>query len=1253
MDFINLGLGTPDVPFDFEMERQEILKRIAAAIESGEVPPHLRTKEVNTVTNSGRKMTKEELDEVKQFDDYVMRLYDTCEWKQALQHLRDRLARLPPIYNTYSLLFHAEANCGALDMAAVHAKEAYNWDPLMSEAYIMMAKLDCVAMLPDRAESWLELASLVPGYKDECGTQVEATRSKIVQLRAVVDTVLADVTPLFCLPDFWVRLSKNVEYYRTFSSDETRSIISQVQRDPSSLRHHLKHEKVQWLVTMLRWTPAALTYSLPNEEQLATRHMHKVQAAQTSQLIGLPNDILLDILDYADPPTLGRMLQVCKFTNIFLTDDHRIWKRLYLNYWDPPIIYQVPDWMWVHAFRQRYGLCLTLARIWNRRHGDYSPTCANWDTNIRFLLAKFSFVSLSFADSLSLTPDFLYGNVRNNKRSITQFQFSEVESSEPWPALSPHVEAIYGDSDSDTSSSLSSSRKEEEMMKAAQASAIPTSAKPDPEASGYLEMLFERTVHQTKGHFLPEPVMNPHRNTRNKALPVFSFTAAKSLFDSPLINVCYFVLSRGIYGEESPQAVKALAALAFKNPEVSHHLIQLGAIQHYSKFILSDQYGDAADLLATLLLHRHGVMMEAAESLHSACRIFPRLWTLNVVQDLKEAQRWVVGLSGVWRGRFFLGVPGYDVPFVEHFLYLQFHPEINFAHFLSHKEVEAVKADLATIKIKPEYKFTSSGYVPPSDTYNVQDDVTEEGALFDADASAVQEGEVRITGSGLDAFGYYRVFGRLNVAFKTIYLAKRYEFEPPSTQQAYLGGDLGIWGMGGAIKTPTLPYNGVWKMWKDSTDYSLDQLHQMRLEAETAYLDSVKAFRARTQLVHRLRTNLTRKLFPNAIGIIGSLDGIHAPAPPPPQAQPTDVATLRRGLRWNEIDPSVVDALVDPLPPPNGPSLTEYNGIEAVRPTYNGYLPDSMKHLASDDSFVWYDNAIDYGPPLPLIESTQDEVARVNALCRRPIAARMNITAQVTFGHCDVLVRIIDWTNSMFQLEHMHESMFALASFEQDILEIPMPRTLAETPPIRRFQGEPDDSYIQRRTIFARLNKLVGQQRYIMIVIHQEQARLDAAYLLRQDIPFDDPRKLHITHRWVDDWLRHPVRMYVTDQARLQVLLAKELLHPTLDLPCFYYDALNEETEHELIKSHVMKPASDLPDNDEDVLEDEFMMEEGEALINADVEQNLYDRRDIVDNTTPGETTRATNWLATGIAILTVGIALAVGIRLLAVRNRK
>lgn len=1249
MDAINFGLGTPDNPFDFELEREEILKRIKAAIEEGKVPPHLLVHETTKTTNSGRQMAPDELTEVEQFDDYVQKLYDTCEWKQVVQLTRDRLARLPPAYNTYSLLIHAEANCGALDLAAKHAKDAYVWDPLMGEAYVMMAKLDCMAMQPDRSEAWLEIASSIPGNEEECGLQMEATRRRIAELRLTVDKVLANVTHLFCLPDFWVRLSKNVEYYRTFASDETRAIVSQVQRDPSSLRQHLRNEKIQWLVSMLDWSSAALTYAPPNEDQLSARNWHKVQAAQTSKLMSLPTDILIDILDYADPPTLGRLPQVCSFWRGLLSNDHRIWKRLYLSQWDAPIIYRVPDWLWIHAYRQRYGLCVTLARIWARRNGDFAPTAPNYDAATRHFMTKFSFITPRFSDSLSLVSDFVYGNVSFNVNSITRFKIGEVESSEPWPALSPEVEAVYG---AHASVSSLASRKNAEIAKMAAAKQMPTSAKDDPEESGYLDSYFTQSIIKSNN---TEPLIDPCRRTRNKAIPVFSYTGNSSLFESDLINVCYFLLSKTDYGEESQQAAKTLSALSFKNPKISHHLIQLGAIEHFSEFALGDQYGEAADLVATLLLHRHGVAMEAAESLHSACRIFPRLWALNVAQDLKEAQRWAVGLSGVWRGRFFLGVPGYDTPFTEHFLYLHFHPEINFGHYIPKEELADMQADFETnVKVKPEYKFTSAGHVPRSPTWTVEDDIAEEGALFDTDSRTVQEGELRVTGSGLDDFGYYRVFGRLNIAFRTVYFAKRYEFEPTSTQQAYLGGDLGIWGAGGAIKTPSLPCNGVWKWWKDSTDYSIEQLHQMRLEAETNFLDSVKEHKSRQLLRHRLRTNLTRSLFPAATGIIGD-QGIDVPAPAPPVPGPMDINALRRGLRWSEVDFPIVDAMVDPLPPPRGPSLVEFTGVETQRPSYPGYLPESMTGMEDDESLIWYDSGIDYGPPLKPILNAEDEKARVAALRRKPVSASVTPSPRLTFNHCDVLARLLGWSNSIFQLEHMSESMFVLASFERDVDTFELPNSLAPTPPIRRFQGESDDTYVRRRLIFHRMLLLAGQQRYAMMLLHQEQARLDAAYLLRQDIPFDDPRKLHITHRWIDDWLRHPVRMYVTDQQELQQLLAAELLNPSRQ--CFRKQCLNEETELELVRTYVISPRKLRPDEELEELDDEFEdeMDEDDDYDDPtlEAEQNLFDRGDVVKGNADTETVRAAGWFEAGIALLTVSIALVVGIRYLANRNRK
>lgn len=1237
MDAINFGLGTADQPFDFELERKEILERIKAAIEAGEVPPHLRTSETTKTTNSGRIMTEIELKEVEEFDDYVQKLYDTCEWKQCVQLLRDRLARLPPKHDTYSLLMHAEANCGALELSAKHVKDAYIWDPLMGEAYVMMAKLDCMAMQPDRSEAWLEIASSIPGNEEDCGAQMETTRGRIAELRVTVDKVLANVTHLFCLPDFWVRLSKNVEYYRTFASDETRAIVSQIQKDPTCLRLHLRNEKVQWLVSMLDWSGAALTYSLPNEEQLSTRNWRKVQSAQTSKLMSLPTDILVDILDYADPPTLGRLPQVCSFWRDLLTNDHRVWKRLYLNQWDPPIIYRVPDWLWVHAYRQRYGLCVTLARIWARRKGDYAPTAPNYDANTRHFMSKFSFISPRFSDSLSLTPDFVYGNVSLNISSITRFKMGEVESSEPWPALSPELEALYG-----AHAHKSSSRTK------------PTSAKVDPEEKGFMDSYFSNTIINNS----VEPLADPMRRTRNRALPTFSFVGNNSLFDSDLINVCYFIMSKADYGEESQQAAKALSALAFKNPAISHHLIQLGAIEHFSEFALVDQYGEASDLVATLLLHRHGVAMEAAESLHSACRIFPRLWALNVAQDLRDAQRWAIGLSGVWRGRYFLGVPGYDTPFTEHFLYLHFHHDINFGHYIPKEELEAVLADFeADVAVKPEYKFNSSGFVPRTSNWTVEEDIAEEGALFDTESRKVQEGELRVTGSGLDDFGYYRVFGRLSVAFRTVYFAKRYEFEPTTTQHAYLGGDLGVWGAGGAIKTPSLPCNGVWKWWKDPTEYTTEQLDQLRLEAETKYLDSVKEHKSRQLLRHRLRTNLTRSLFPGAVGIIGD-SGIDVPAAAPLPSGPMDINTLRRGLRWSEVDFPIIEAMVDPLPPPKGPSLVEFNGIEAQRPSYPGYLPEHMKGMENDESLVWYDPGVDYGPAIRPILSAEDEVARIVALQKKPVSASISPSPRLTFTHCDVLARLLGWSNSIFQVEHMSESMFVLASFERDVQGYELPSSLAATPPIRRFQGESDEIYVRRRLVYHRMLLLAGQQRYAMILLHQDKARSDAAHLLRQDLPFDDPRKLHITHRWVDDWLRHPVRMHVTDQQELQQLLAAELLNPSRHPPCFYKQCLNEETEHALVKSYVMPPRQpgSTDEEDEEYADDLFEedAEDDDDDLTLEAEQNLFDRGDIFEGNDPRhERVRAAGWFEAGIALLTVGIALAVGIRYLANRNRK
>lgn len=310
MDAINLGLGTPEEPFDFEKERIEIVKRITDALDKQLEPPHLRIHQTTTTTIAGRILGEDELVEVAQYDDYVQKLYDTREWKHAVQLLRDRLLRLPPQFNTYKMLIHAEANCGALDMAAKHAQDAYRWDPLMGEAYVLMAKLDCMAMQPERAEAWLELAAMVPGNDEDCGAQVQSAKAKIAELRTAMDKMLADVTHLFCFPDFWVRLSKNIEYYRTFASEETRAIVSEIQRDPSTLRRHLKHDKIQWLVSMLSWTSAPLTYTPPTDEQLFARLWKKSNAARTSKLMALPIEVLQQILDFVDPPSLGRLPSV-------------------------------------------------------------------------------------------------------------------------------------------------------------------------------------------------------------------------------------------------------------------------------------------------------------------------------------------------------------------------------------------------------------------------------------------------------------------------------------------------------------------------------------------------------------------------------------------------------------------------------------------------------------------------------------------------------------------------------------------------------------------------------------------------------------------------------------------------------------------------------------------------------------------------------------------------------------------------------
>lgn len=1406
MDAINFGLGSPDNPFDFEKEKEEILERIKAAIEKGEVPPHLRTTETTKVTNRGRELSSAELEEVRQYDEFVQKMYDTCQWKQTVQFLRDRLARLPAQFDTYKLLIHAEANCGALDMAAKHAKEAYVWDPLMGEAYIMMAKIDCMAMQPDRASAWLSIAEMVPGTKEECGAQLEATRKKISSLREAVEKVLLNVSHLFQLPDFWVRLSKNVEYYRTFASDETRQIVSEIQEDPSKLRNFLKHEKIQWLVGMLGWTSAPLTYQPPDEEQLTLRHWRKVQAAQTSKFMALPSEVLLCVLDFADPPTLGRLPQVCTFWRDLLTNDHRVWKRIYLNHWDPPIIYQVPDWLWIHAFRQRYGLCLTLARVWNRRNADFNPLSPAYETNVRSFLSKFSFITPCFAESLSLIPDFTYGNVTHNVNSITRFSVREVETSEPWPKLSEQIEKLYGalqledcDSEDDqddsptsspsyyrastsstshqeeeeanekkskrtkksrnksnknakssSSSSSSSSKRNEDantpakararrdaeaVAQAAALAATPTSAKADPEDNGFLDSYFNHSVMQKK--YTSELIIDPMRKTRNRSIPTFSFSGASSLFESSIINVCYFLLSKTDFGEESQQAAKALSALAFKNAEISHHLIQLGAIEHFGEFTLSDQYGEAADLLATLLLFKHGIAMEAAESLHSACRIFPRLWTLNVAQDLKEVQRWVCGLSGIWRGRFFLGVPGYDTPFTEHFLYLQFHHAINFGHYVPQKDLDAARADFLENGPKPktEYRFTSSGsrtrvrkssqtnLRSSSNSFNASSnsntshegrnsedtfpknengqnleededgDFAEEGNIFDGEAD-LQEAEARITGCGLDDFGFYKVFGRLNVAFKTIYLAKVYEFEPAESQQVYLGGDLGVWGMGGTLKSTTSIGNGVWKWWKDPTPYTIEEMDEMRLEAETAYLDSVRAYKQRQLMRHRIRTNLTRLCFPGAPGLIGEqgiMNNDAARMQQPPNVGPMDLNSLRRGLKWSEVEFSIVDAMIDPIAPPRGPDISRYNGIEANRPEYLGFVPiqhaqdeksfenfsekNSSSNFQSssesskpklplnEEDFVWYYPAADIAPVLKPINSAEDEEQRIRDLVHHPVAQSLNIPGpdengpEHKIGHCDTLSRLMGWANSACQLEHMSESMYALQSFERDVESVSVPLSLHNTPPIRRFQGETDESYIRRRKLFSMFSRLAGEQRYAMVHLHRQQALIDAEYLNRSDIPWHDSRKMHITHRWIDDWLRHPIRMYVTDQARLQALLAAELLRPSVRLPMFYDVCLNEETELELVKQNTKKfekywnssSNNDHYDNEEPKTNDEFSEDEDEPDTAA---KRLFDNGHIIDGAADGNN-QAAGWLQAGLAILTIGLVLIVGIPYLVRRNKK
>ena len=1353
MDAINLGLGTPEDPFDFDSERIEIVSRITAAIASNEVPPHLRSNETTKRTIAGRNLGEDELLEVSQYDDYVQKLYDTREWRHTVQLLRDRLVRLPPQFNTYKMLIHAEANCGALDMAAKHAKEAYNWDPLMGEAYVLMAKLDCMAMQPERAEAWLELAAMVPGNEEEYGAQVASTRAKITELRGAMNKMLGDVTHLFCLPDFWVRLSKNVEYYRTFASEETRAIVSEIQRDPTTLRKHLKHDKIQWLVSMLSWTSAPLTYSPPTDEQLSIRLWRQSSAARTSKLMALPIEVILHILNFVDPPSLGRLPSVCSFWKDLLTNDHRVWKRLYLNMWDPPIIYHVPDWLWIHAFRQRYGLCLTMSRIWNRRNGDYSPTRPGYEHTVRNFLSKFSFISPSFSDSLSLIPDFIYGNVNHNQKTITGFHITERETNEAWPSLSPQVLAAFGpsamgplagshtrsSSSSSASSSSSSmykpqpstpSKDPNNILTPARSStptSIPTSAKPDPQEEGFLDNYFSQTVLQNKSQ--PEPVVHPMRQTVHKSLPIFSIPPESSQFDSVILNLCYFVLSKTDYGDETQQAAKALSSLCFHNPDIAHHLIQLGAIEHFSQFALSDQYGEAADLVASLLLHKHGIIREASESALGACKIFPRLWALNVVQDLKDVQHWIAGLSGVWRGRFFLGTPGYDTPFVEHFLYLNFHTDMNFGHFVPMKDLKAAVQDFqANGHVKPEYKFTSSGYIPPGrggsgggtpgagaaripyadrgggfdpDAAPVPEEEREERELFEGGDNQVQEGECRITGSGIDDFGPYKVFGRLNVVYKTVYLAKCYEFEPTETKVVYLGGDLGIWGMGGALKT-ILPRNGVWKWWKDATDYTLEQMHEMRQEAEHQLVKSVAWHKNRSKLRLRLRQQLTAVIYPNAPnGILIGDEGFTVPAHVPQNDNAAngnpDVVQLRHGLRWAEMDFPIVDALIDPVPPPFGPDISQYNngGAKPERPRYLGYVPASLAAESSSDQFVWHDTSMDCGPTLTPIYAMEDEAKRVLELAKKPVSAFLDLRGpnMPPIGHCDCLARLISASSSLFQLEHISESMHSLQQFEQYLSGIEKPSSLKGTPPLRRFHGESDDAYTQRRMVFSALSRVIGHERKLMIGIHEEQAKEDSAYLLNPNIPWNDPKKLLITHRWVDDWLRHSVRMYITDQATLQRLLGEALHSPSSSLtPIFFAETLNEETEGELVarfdrqmkKSGAFRYRSrfgeeDIPPgrhdrrfvgegDEEDGAEDGNSSDSNDEDDDASSSNSEATDEPIINTTGSAEGDHSLRrnqehhhqqqgtvmgWIEAGIALLTVGLALVVGIRFLAARNRR
>jgi hypothetical protein len=639
------------------------------------------------------------------------------------------------------------------------------------------------------------------------------------------------------------------------------------------------------------------------------------------------------------------------------------------------------------------------------------------------------------------------------------------------------------------------------------------------------------------------------------------------------------------------------------------------------------------------------------------------LWALNVVQDIKEVQRWVAGLSGIWHGRFFLGVPGYDVCYAEHFLYLQFHAEdMNFGHFVPQKDLKAAIQDFRqNVKIKAEYHFNSTGYIPPAGApldpnrgrpereAQEQAEATEE-QLFEDDGQGVQEGECRITGSGLDDFGPYRVFGRLNVVYKTVYLAKRYEFETAESQVVYLGGDLGVWGLGGALKS-IIPRNGVWKWWKDARDYTLDEMHEMHREAENTFLASVRWRLNRDRLRLRLRTALTNRLMPNAApGILIGDEGWVNPAFVP-NRPPVDPAQLKRGVRWGDIHLTLIDTLIDPVPPPSGPDISKYTEVPNLRGSFPGYVPDALKSRISDEDFVWYDPSVDCGPELPAINSMEDEAARIEALVKHPVSAILT-SDRMSFGHTDVLGTLMRCTSTLFQLEHMSESMHVLDDFAQDITGIPT--ELQGTPPIRRFQGESDEVYTRRRLIFASYTELADYERYIMMRIHRAQAHEDAQYLMRNDIPWQDARKLHITHRWIDVWLRHPVRMFITDQHVLQQKLAQELLSPNPLVGCFAQDILNPETEEELIS----KQRSELPsqgpvieDIPDDLLDDEDadLDDEDADLDEDDAKNPRIGNRDTIGGA--GSPTTF-GWIEAGIALL-AGLALVYSIRLLAARNKR